>query len=73
MKRKRLKPVQLSNVPLKERRAAARRLARQTVDPLDQLELMLAAEKPSQRVYYIVEDTETRIIDLLAPSYGEAA
>jgi len=56
MKRKRLKPVQLCDVPLRERRAAARRLARQTIDPLDQLEIMLAAEKPSQRVYYIVED-----------------
>ncbi|MCK9628494.1 MAG: hypothetical protein M0R37_07880 [Bacteroidales bacterium] len=56
MKRKRLKPVQLSDVPLEDRKRAARMLAEQEIDPADRELLMLAAEFPSSQVYYIVED-----------------
>jgi len=56
MKRKRLKPVQLCDVPLRERREAARRLCEKEIDPEYRVLLMLAAECPSDQTYYILED-----------------
>jgi hypothetical protein len=54
--RRKLTPVRLTEVPLKQRRAAARHLCQLEIDPLERLELMYAAERPSNRAYWIVKE-----------------
>jgi hypothetical protein len=50
-----LKPVRLTDVPHRKRIIAARAACLLEPDPIERLEIMLAAEQPSSKPYYISE------------------
>ena len=50
-----LKPVRLTDVPRRKRIIAARAACKREPDPIECLEIMLAADQPSAKTYYVSE------------------
>lgn len=61
MKRARLTPVRLTEIPFEKRMAAARRECREAADDAERDEIMFAAMFPSDKLYWVEAPDELRV------------